>query len=289
MIVPSKWMVGGRGLQKFREEMMNDTHISELHDFENANDCFPGVHIDGGVCYFLWDKKYTGKTNYIYQDTSGKVNVSSHFLKNNYSEYVIRDNRIVSILDKLSSVGRFNSIVSSTCPYGIRKYLFNEPDRIPEAQLMEKPFHGGVKIHGVKGLKGGARRVVGYINPKAITRNIENVKKYKLFFTTTYSTNAIEPPEIIVAKPKEICTETFLEIGPFETEEEQKNCLSYMNTRFFKFLLYHGKGTMQVNKAVFGLIPKVDFNETWNDEKLNKKFGLSKEEINFINKLFDGE
>ena len=287
MIVPSKWMVGGRGLQKFREAMMEDERIEYIVDYENANDCFPGVHIDGGVCYFLWNNSYNGKVNYKYISTDGKQIESRKYLKNSYSEYVIRDSRIISILEKTSKFGKFSDIVSSTCPYGIRKYLFNEPNRYPEAQLSEGPFHRSIKIYGVKGLKGGARRMIGYINKVAISRGKENIDKYKLFFTTSYSTNAIEPPETIIGKPNEVCTETFLEIGPFESENEQLNCKSFMETKLFKFLLYYGKGTMQVNKSVFSLIPLVDFRESWDDEKLNKKMNLSKEEIAFVNSLFN--
>jgi len=112
-----------------------------------------------------------------------------------------------------------------------------------------------------------------------------DIDKYKLFFTTSYSTNAINPPEIIKAQPNEICTETFLLVGPFDTEKEQLNCLKYMNTKFFKFLLYLGKGTMHVTKSVFGLIPLQDFDEEWTDEKLYRKYGLTAEEIAYIEKM----
>ena len=54
MVVPSRWMKGGKGLSSFRQEMMEDKRFSYMYDFENANECFPGVHIDGGICYFLW-------------------------------------------------------------------------------------------------------------------------------------------------------------------------------------------------------------------------------------------
>ena len=163
--------------------------------------------------------------------------------------------------------------------------MFNEPDRYPEANLSERPFHNSVKIHGVKGIKGGARRQVGYITRQTITTGKESIDKYKLFFTTSYSTNAIQPPEIIVGDKGEVCTETFLVIGPFETKKEQMNCKSYMVTNFFKVLLYFGKGTMQVTRSVFGLIPLQDFSHPWTDEMLYKKYDLDEDEIAFIESM----
>ena len=285
MITPSKWMVGGRGLQKFREEMMSDMHLKYIHDFENASDCFPGVHIDGGVNYFLWDREYHGKTNYTFKSNSGSISNSNKYLKNEYFDYVIRDNRILSILTKISKDEKFSKIVSQTKPFGIRKFLFNEPDRYPDSNLQLKPYNDSIKIYGVKGIKGGAKRMIGYITKKTITSNIQAIEKYKLFFTTSYSTNAIQPPETIIGKPNEVCTETFLMIGPFNNSNEQENCLSYINTDFFKVLLYFGKGTMQVTRSVFGLIPIQDFKESWSDKILYKKYNLTNEEIAFIESM----
>ncbi len=163
--------------------------------------------------------------------------------------------------------------------------MFNEPHRYPNSNLQYEPFYDSVKVYGVKGLKGGARRIVGYISPDIITSNIDSVNKYKLFFTTSYSTGAINPPETIKGEKNSICTETFLLIGPFETKDEQENCLSYINTAFFKFLLYHGKGTMHVNKTVFSLIPLQDFSHPWTDEMLYEKYNLDKDEIAFIESM----
>lgn len=285
MIVPSKWMVGGRGLQTFREKMKADTHLKSIYDFEDASVCFQGLHIDGGVCYFLWDKDYNGKTDFIYRAKDGNTTVSKQFLKNNFFDYVIRDSRVLSILEKTVGNTRFSNIVSNTKPYGIRKYLFNEPQRYPESNLQYGPFYQSVKVYGVKGLKGGAKRIIGYVSKSIVTSGVDSVDKYKLFFTTSYSTGAINPPEIIKGERNSVCTETFLLVGPFETRQEQENCLLYMNTNFFKVLLYFGKGTMQVNKTVFSLIPLQDFSRPWTDEQLYKKYNLTDEEIAFIESM----
>lgn len=284
MIIPSKWMIGGRGLDKFREQMVKDDSIKEIHDFENSKECFAGVHLDGGVCYFLRDSQHHGKIDYTYTDVNGAVVKSNRTLQNDKSKFVIRDERIMSILSKTSVDESFSTIVSSTKPYGIRKDLFNSPERYPDADIQEKKYKNSYHIFGVKGLKGGAKRKDAYISKSVVADN-DDISKYKIFFTTSYSTNAVIPPDAILAGPDDICTETFLSIGSFATEDERNNCHEYMKTNFFRFLLYYGKGSMQVTKSVFSLIPIQPFNKVWTDEELYKKYGLTQQEIDFIENL----
>ena len=149
--------------------------------------------------------------------------------------------------------------------------------------MSDTPFDGSIKIYGVKGFKGGAKRTSGFITKAIINDKHNAIDKYKLFFTTSYSSNATVAPEPIKGLPNEICTETFLLVGPFKNKEEMENCYKYMHTNFFRFLLYYGHGTMQVNKDVFSYIPMVDFSKTWDDEKLYTEFGInSKKYIDLI-------
>ena len=60
MIVPARWYAGGKGLDDFRNEMLNDRSLREIHDFPVADDCFSGVQIKGGICYFLWCRDEKG-------------------------------------------------------------------------------------------------------------------------------------------------------------------------------------------------------------------------------------
>lgn len=283
LIVPSKWMLGGRGLQKFREEMLEDHHISKMYDFEDAKECFENVHLDGGVCYFLWDKNYNGKTLHVFKNNIGKISQTEHYLKNSFSDYVIRDGKMANLIEKVLKENAFSQIVSPSRPFGIRNYLFNSPERYPELELSEESYSGSVKIYGVKGIKGGAKRKIGYVRRDKIDKNESMIDKYKLFFTTSYSTNAVIPPEVIIGRPGEICTETFLSIGPFNTEKECINCLNYINTNFFRTLLYFGKGTMHVTPSVFSYIPLLDFNKEWNDDVLISYFKLNCDDIKLIN------
>ena len=297
LIMPSKWMIGGKAVLKpFRKEMMEEKHIASIYDYEDSGECFNGQHIDGGICYFLWSNKHNGKLRYTYISANKEFLVSTRFLSDGNSDIVIRDNRRQSIIAKTSTnCSLFKEIVSLTQPFGIRKDLFNSPERYPLSNLQSEPFYGCVKIYGVKGIKGGARRTIGYISPKIITKNKAAVNKYKLFFTTSYSTNAFNPPETIIGEQNSVCTETFLLIGPFDTEIEQKNCYKYICTNFFKALLFFGRGTMQVSQDVFRFVPLQDFTPKsdvcWNKSvneinlQLYEKYNLTNEEIVFIESM----
>ena len=284
MIVPSRWMKGGKGLDSFRQEMINDTRIKFLHDYENAKNCFPGVHIDGGVCYFLWDRDYKGTVEYHFNSLDGTENVSHRYLKTEFTDTVIRDSRQISIIEKACKFKetKFSSIVFARNPYGFPADLFNAPQKYPFVNIREQEGEGLCKIYGVKGKKGGSKRVVGYINKNCIEKNAENAEKYKLFFSKAYMTTSTVPPEIIIGTPNTVCTETFLQIGSFENEELAINCLNYIKTKFFRALLFFNRHSLNISRESFGLIPIQDFNEEWSDEKLYKKYDLSRQEIEYI-------
>ena len=297
IIMPAKWMVGGKTILKsFRKEMMEDRCISSFFDFENDREIFKNAHNDGGICYLLWDKNHKGKLSYHYKPIKGNIIVTSRMLDEGNYDIVIREYNRISICEKIINTSKcFNEIVSKTKPFGIRKDVFNNPEKYQEFNISDTSFDGSVKIYGVKGIKGGAKRTYGYILSTAVKNNTDFVNKYKLFFTTSYSSNAINPPEDILAGPNEICTETFLVIGPFNNEKEQVNCHKYIQTNFFKILLFFGHGTMQVSPEVFRFIPLQNFSTNsdidWSksipeiDKSLYSKYGLTKDEITFIESI----
>ena len=294
MIIPSKWMVGGRSeLSSFLQDMKNDNHLSYIKDYRNDRYIFPTAHNDGGITYFLWDLSKKDKfVDYTYVTMSGIPIKTKTQLKNRFSNYIIRDTRILPILNKIypidkiiNEADRFSSILSKTRPFGLRKDLFNSPDNYPNSQLSMEKFKDSYRVYGVKGKKGGAKRITGYITLADVTDKYEALGKYKIFFTTTYSSDAVVPPDYIKGYKMDLCTETFLVIGPFSTENEMDNCATYMDTGFFRFLLFIGHGTMQVNQTVFSYIPLQDFTKPWTDEELYKKYNLDEDEIAFIESM----
>ena len=302
VIIPSKWMVGGKPvLKRFRSDMMNDNHISLMVDFENDKEVFPNAYNDGGICFFMYNEKYDerGYLNYVYHPTNGHAINTLRKLNVGGSDIVIRDISRFNIIEKVSKANhKFQEIVSLTRPYGIRKDVFNSPEKYKDAGLSSVPFEGGLKIYGVKGIKGGAKRTVGYISPEIVTKNKDTINQYKLFFTTSYSTNATTPPEAILGDKNEICTETFLLIGPFSSKTEQLNCKKFLDTNFFKILLYFGHGTMQVSRDVFRFIPLENFSEDsdidWSksieeiDAKLYEKYHIEEDAL-FIKKIINSK
>lgn len=218
-------------------------------------------------------------------------------LSDGNSDIIIRDNRRQSIIDKVSKLQSFSQIVSARKPFGINTDIFNNKSSYPEYKLNDKPYENSVLLWGVYGIKGGAKRITGYIDSNAIKKNRQWINKYKLFISKAYSADAIVPPEVIVSPPRTVCSETFLVIGPFNNQEELMYCKKYMETDFFRVLLFFGRGTMQVSQEVFRFIPLQDFtfnsDVDWNksiieiDLQLFKKYKLSIKEISFIEKIIN--
>lgn len=296
LIMPSKWMIGGKAVLKpFRKEMMEDKHIASIYDYEDSGECFNGQHIDGGICYFLWSRKYKGLTNYTYKPTNEKSFCSIRHLSDGNSDIIIRDNRRQSIINKFSKLQSFSQIVSARKPFGINTDIFNNKSSYPEYRLNDKPYENSVLLWGVYGIKGGAKRITGYIDSNAIKKNRQWINKYKLFISKAYSADAIVPPEIIIAPPGVVCSETFLVIGPFENSVEQNNVNRYLKTNFCRILLFFGRGTMQVSQDVFRFVPLQDFTSLsdidWNksipeiDNQLYAKYQLTNEEVAFVESM----
>jgi hypothetical protein len=266
--------------------MIKDTAISKIYDFADANRCFSGVHIDGGICYFLWDKSHDTTLDYYYTDSSGELTHSNRFLYNEKLDSVIRDIKQESIIKKvIDSEEKFSSIVLSRNPYGFNADLFNRKDKYKSLEMSEDEFEDSCRVYGVEGIKGGSKRTVGYVPISIIKKNKAGLNSYKLFFSKAYMITATVPPEIIKASPNEICTETFLQIGEFQSELERDNCLTYIKTKFFRALLFFNRSSLNISTKSFDLIPLLGFQKKWTDEELYNKYNLTSEEIEYIEQL----
>ena len=274
MIVPARWYAGGRGLDEFRNEMLNDDRIRVIVDYPNAVDCFPGVDISGGVCYFLWDRDNRGDCEVVTVKGNDVVSRMRRSLLEKGCETFIRFNESISILRKVSSKREptFDQLVSPQTPFGLLSSF---------TDYKKKKFSGAVKVHTVNG--------VGYIKREQVQRNTQWIKGWKVYISKAYGERGNYPYRFL-AKPfigedNSCCTQTYLMIGPFKTAEISRNVISYIHTRFFRFFVMMRKNTQDVMRDKYGLVPQQDFSESWTDEKLYKKYGISKAEVEFIESM----
>lgn len=270
MIIPSRWFAGGKGLDDFRREMINDKHIKKLIDFENANDCFPGVDIAGGVCYFLWESAYLGDCELV-NIVNGKETRSKRAL--NEFATLIRSSAAVPIIRKVLSHDeqKMNTMVSSRKPFGI--------------PTNGRPTKSGDIILRWQHGEGPYMR-------SDVAVGAEIIDKWKVITSYVGYDHAGNPgkdgkrrvfSKIDILPPKTICTETYLVIGSFDSERESINLKNYMKTKFFRFLVSQFMYSHHITKDSYQLVPIQDFQKAWTDEILFEKYKLDLQEIEFVN------
>lgn len=271
MIIPGRWYAGGMGLDTFRNEMLNDNNIRVLVDYPNAGDCFPGVELRGGTCYFLWERDSPGECRYT--NISGKEKNTLIRKLNEYPIF-IRWNQALKIVDRINSKKEksLSEIVSSVSPFGLGTSTRGE----------QKQKKDSVVLHSSNG--------VSYILKDDIKTGKDLIGSYKVLLSRPISGNLETPPFKVmsilkVLKPNEVCTHTYLVVGNYNNEKEASNLLSYLETRFVRFLLVQSISGMDISRDKFRFVPIQDFSESWTDEKLYKKYKLTKEEIEFIESM----
>lgn len=274
MITPSRWFAGGKGLDEFRASCLVDTRIRIIVDYVNAKECFPGISLSGGINYFLWDRDHPGQCLF----TNNHDNKKSSLLRTlNEFPIFIRFNEAITIIKKIKSTNpeTLSSLVSSRNPFGIPSYERGDL----------KPFKDAVKLFSSKG--------IGYIHIKSVEKTT-NLNTYKLMLSKVTSEHAGEPDKdgmfkiistIQVLNPNEVCTDSYLTIGNFTNKEQASNALMYLKTKCARFLLLQGVSSINLSKDKFLFVPIQDFTQEWTDEKLYKKYGLTKDEISFIESM----
>lgn len=273
MIIPSRWFSGGKGLDSFREEMFRDDRLRKIVDYPNSIECFPGVDLSGGVCYFLWDRDNPGNA-LITTIVDAKASTAERPLIEEKIGAFIRYNEAVSILHKIFSFKEdsFSNQVSARKPFGLSTD-FNG--------FKKKATKDSVKIITYKN--------VGYIKRDQVLQNEDWIDKYKVYISMAYGERIASSFWVIgkpfLGKPGTCCTETYLVVGPYSSNNEARNSMSYIRTRFFRFLVLLNKPTQHATSKVYSFVPVQDFNESWSDEKLYAKYGLTEEEIAFIESM----
>ncbi len=286
MIIPSRWMNGGFGLDAFRSEMLNDKRIQVLHDYLNASDCFQGISLSGGVCYFLWSRDNIGPCSIFTHQENGKTVFSQRYLLEKGLETFIRFPQALSILDKIRSKKEksFSTIVSQRDPFGLNYYENGKEKMFKLFNSTKKEWY--CEIYSFGWQKTG----IQYADKKYVTTAKDAINKYKVFISKANGAASSKAPyavlsKPIIGKPNSICNMTYLMIGPFQDFEEAKNAQQYITTKLFRFLVSLLKNTQNAYKKVYEYVPLQDFSESWTDIKLYKKYGLSNDEIDYIESM----
>ena len=237
IIMPSRWMTGGKGLDEFRMEMINDSHIIKLYDHINATDCFSNVDIKGGICYFLRDN-ITEDLCEVTSFAKDGVNVTKRKLCEPGETIFIRENRLISIKNKvkLLSSDSFEKMVSSMKPFGLRGDVFKNTNKYELPEMSDNYFENCLTIYG---LDTKLKRVKKYVDRNYPLPKKDYVDGYKLFISRNQGTGILgeEFSLPIFAQPNDCCTETFVVIGLFSTEKESLNCWKYIKTKFFRAMV----------------------------------------------------
>jgi site-specific DNA-methyltransferase (adenine-specific) len=142
--VLSRWFSGGKGLDEFRNEMLHDRHIRHITDYFDPSECFPGIDLSGGVCYFLWDKDNEGQCE-VETVRGGNNSVLIRELLEGLSDTFIRFNEAVSIVKKIEIRHEvsFEEIVSPRKPFGFDSMVKIKNDEIAFIESMIRPMEAG--------------------------------------------------------------------------------------------------------------------------------------------------
>jgi hypothetical protein len=287
MIIPARWFSGGMGLDDFRESMLKDSRLRSIDDFLTASDVFPGVGLKGGVCYFLWDRENLGPCRVSTHFKDWPVSTDERPLVEKGADIFIRFNEGISILKKVmraetgqsTSVAlpeekRFDRLVSSIGAFGLDSTF--RGDKAPKRDSLKVYRNGGI----------------GYINRDKVTKERHVFDRWKIFIgraapgtgnKDTYPHRIISTP--FIGEPGSISSWTYMYIGPFEEKAEAESALSYLACRLTRFLILLHKPSQDTTRKVYTFVPIQDWTRTWTDADLYVRYGLSEDEIAFVEKI----
>ncbi len=272
MIMPAKWYTGGRGLDAFRAYMLNDHRIETLVDYVESGECFAGVDVAGGLCYFLWNTKHDGDCRVINHYYG---NVDTTYRKLNADEVFVRNARALSIVNKVISLHEecLSTRVSSQKPFGLRTYVVPSDD-------------GDISLRYNKG--------TGPFWRKDVTAGQEWIDEWKVIMSYLTSDHAGQADKdgkrrifstMEILPPATVCTETYIVIDAFDDENQAKNLRGYLTTRLVRFLVAQIATTQHISKSSFDFVPIQDFSRPWSDSDLYEKYGLNEADIEFVQSM----
>ena len=277
MIIPSRWFAGGKGLDEFRNEMLNDNRIKAIVDYVNSAECFIGVDIAGGIDYFLWERDYHGDC--VVTTIRGKSKVKSIRKLNQYDIF-IRSNESLTIIDKIEKANEvmLDSVALTRNPFGFESKCRGASKKDKE--------HCITLVHS---------QGEGFVGLNDVSKNREYVPKWKVSIGKLVPSNgevgidpskgynAMTQPRIL---PKDtVITDSYLVLAAFDTKEEAYNFAKYMTNKLPRFLMHETYSSMNISKSNFRFVPFLNYKKAWTDDELYQRYNLSVDEINFIESM----
>lgn len=272
MVIPSRWMAGGRGLDKFRKAMLGDRRMRELVDYPVASDVFSGVEIKAGVCYFLWAAAHEGECK-VTTIRGGEI-LGPVQRKLAEWDVFVRDVRALSILRKVLDGGEssINTILTRDTTFGLASNFdgFHEKERSDD-----------VPLNYIRRMK----RSTGYIDRKEITKNAHLIDTWKVLVAKASHGGDTLPNQILgkplISPSPSVCTQSFL-LFHIGSRKAAASLQSYYTTRFFRFLVSQRKITQDASHSTYIWVPIQKWDRTWTDDELYEKYDITKKEQAYI-------
>jgi len=287
MVIPARWFSGGMGLNDFRKSMLKDNSLRVINDFPDSNDVFPGTQIKGGVCYFLWERDNQGDCAVTTCDKGATREAVIRPLLESGADVFIRYNEAIPIIKKVMSIENPTFNVDASISLAVDTQFMTRVSVIGPFGL-DSTFVGksNKKSDYLKVYRNGG---IGYVERRSITRELDVIDKWKVFIPRAGSGSDSYPHPILgkpfVGEPGSISSWTYMYIGPFDSEFEATNVVTYIQTRLFRFLVLLHKPSQDATRGVYTFVPIQDFSKSWTDEMLYKKYGITLQEQAFIESM----
>lgn len=279
MVIPSRWFSGGKGVDHFRGVMLTEGKLRAIVDFPNSAEVFPSVDIKGGVSYFLWDKGHAGECDFTLVRGSEVLGPNSRKLDE--FDVLVRDIRGVRILRKV-----LNNNTKSLADIVSARWAFGTELTSNFSQWYTKKRQLSVRLY----MQGGDRE--RWIDPSVVTRNQELISQWKVLLPKAGPGNSgghVLPDMVLgrplVSEPQSVCSLTYLVVGPLPNRAACDSLISYIQTRFSRFLVSLRKTSQDAPRGVYTWVPQQTWDRIWTDDELFKKYSLTDDEISFIERM----
>lgn len=278
MIIPSRWMAGGRGLDQFRTDMLGDKRLRTVVDYPNSAELFPTVDIKSGICYFLWDRDHPGDCG-VTLVREGILHGPHRRVLDEHDVF-IRDARALEILKKVQaqSEDSFEALLSGDTPFGLASNYSGY-------KKGSKPTNGEIRIYAST----SGKRHEGAMRRDLVTKNTHLIDHWKVLIPKAGPGNSgghVLPDMVLgrplVAAPRSICTQTYIVSGPLASSAAAESVEAYLKTRFLRFIVSLRKISQDALRSVYRWVPQQSWDRMWTDEDLYEKYGITEDEQAYI-------